>query len=61
MKCLSQVLDNVNSIYENTILIGDIIAEPNEANVSDFINIIQHQKSCQAKNLSQESRKIFLY
>ena len=54
-------MDNVNSIYENTILIGDIIAEPNEANVSDFINIIQHQKSCQAKNLSQEFRKIFLY
>ena len=58
---MSQVLDSVNSIYENTILIGDIIAEPSEANVSDFINIIQYQKSCQAKNLSQESRKIFLY
>lgn len=58
---MSQVLDSVNSIYENTILIGDIIAEPSEANVSDFINIIQDQKSCQAKNLLQESRKIFLY
>ena len=50
-------MDNLNATYENIILIGDFNVEPNEANMSDFLNIYNLRNLAKEKSGYKDPEK----